>query len=80
MDSIRALHRFGSHDVMPDRTLVLVLDDGAERARMRDSSGADRIGGRAGDYHRAVEAAFRDIAASEPERVRLIDAAGSPAR
>ena len=55
-----------------------MLDDGGERARARDSDGSDRIGGRPDDYHRKVEAAFRIIAAEEPERVRLIDASGTP--
>ena len=62
---------------IPDRTLVLTLDDGTERARARDAEGSDRIGGRPDDYHRKVAAAFRIIAAEEPERVRLIDASGT---
>ena len=61
----------------PDRTLVLALDEGAERARARDTEGSDRIGGRPEDYHRKVSAAFQLIAAEEPERVKLIDGSGN---
>ena len=74
---IRALHRFGSSDFLPDRTLVLELAAGAERARARDGAEGDRIGSRSADYHTAVAQAFREIASHEPERVRLIDASGT---
>jgi dTMP kinase len=78
LDAVRALHNLGSEGFVPDRTLVLMLDDGADRAQARDVAGSDRIGGRSADYHRKVDEAFRVIAAEEPERVRLVDASGSP--
>ena len=61
----------------PDRTLILVHREGGQRARARDTEGSDRIGGRADDYHRRVEAAFHIIAAEEPDRVKLVDASGT---
>jgi dTMP kinase len=57
---------------------VLILNEGAERARARDTDGSDRIGGRSAEYHHKVETAFRLIAAEEPDRVRLVDASGTP--
>ena len=72
----RPRHRSGVD--FPDRSLVLTLDEGGERARARDADGSDRIGGRPDDYHRKVAAAFHIIAAEEPERVRLVDASGTP--
>jgi dTMP kinase len=78
LEAIRTLHRFASHEVMPDRTLILDLDLGAERARLRDEGRSDRIGGRDLAYHASVLDAFRAIAAQEPDRVRLVDAFGSP--
>ena len=80
IEAVRAINAFGIGDDFPDRTLVLVLSEGAERARARDTDGSDRIGGRPDDYHRKVEAAFHIIAAEEPERVRLVDASGTPHR
>jgi dTMP kinase len=78
IESVRAINAFGIGDHFPDRTLVLIADEGAERARSRDGGAGDRIGGRPDDYHRKVEAAFRIIAGEEPERVRLVDASGTP--
>jgi dTMP kinase len=77
IEAVRAINAFGIGETFPDRTLILTLEEGAERARARDSDGSDRIGGRPDDYHRKVEAAFHIIAAEEPDRVRLVDASGS---
>ncbi|MFL6752567.1 MAG: dTMP kinase [Sphingomicrobium sp.] len=79
IEAVRAINAFAIGDGFPDRTLVLALEEGGERARARDSEGSDRIGGRSGDYHRKVDLAFRLIAAEEPGRVRLVDASGTPA-
>ena len=78
IEAVRAINAFGIGDHFPDRTLVLTLAEGSERARARDSDGSDRIGGRPDDYHRKVEAAFHIIGAEEPERVKLVDASGTP--
>lgn len=77
IEAVRAINAFGIGEWFPDRTLVLTLDEGAERARARDAQGSDRIGGRPNDYHRKVGAAFHIIAAEEPDRVRLVDASGT---
>ena len=78
IEAVRAINAAAARDCMPDRTLVLRLADGADRARTRDAGGSDRIGGRGNDYHADVDRAFETIAAQEPERMRLIDAAGTP--
>ncbi len=77
--AILALHGFGSRGLLPDRTLVLDLPDGAGHARSleRDGGAADRFGARGPDFHAAVAAQFRRIAVAEPDRVRLVDASGS---
>ena len=77
VEGIRELHRFATGGFLPDRTLVLSLAEGHERAKARDRDTVDRIGGRPGDYHQRVELAFRTLAAEEPKRVRLVDASGS---
>jgi dTMP kinase len=75
---ILTLHRFGSQGLLPDRTLVLTLPEAesAARAAHRDGGEADRIGARDGAFHARVSAAFARYAAREPDRFRLIDAAG----
>lgn len=79
IDAVRDLHRFGSLDFLPDRTLVLQLPEAeaGARARVRDGHAGDRIGSRPPSYHAAVEAGFRSMAQREPQRVRLIDATGT---
>ena len=78
IETARTINAFGVDGCYPDRTLILLLDEGGERARERDDGASDRIGGRADHYHAKVESAFRIIAAEEPERVQLIDASGPP--
>ena len=78
IEAVRSINAFGIADTFPDRTLVLTLDEGTERARARDGQDSDRIGGRPDEYHHKVETAFHIIAAEEPERVKLVDASGTP--
>jgi dTMP kinase len=78
IETVRAINAFGIGETFPDRTLILLLDDGQDRALQRDRDEPDRIGGRSREYHHRVETAFRLIAAEEAQRVRLIDASGSP--
>lgn len=78
IEAVRAINAFGIGEWFPDRTLVLALAEGGARARARDNEVSDRIGGRPEGYHQKVDLAFRLIAAEESDRVRLIDASGSP--
>ncbi len=75
-DDLLALHRFGSHGLLPDRTFLLTLgaDEAARRLAVRDADGADRMGSKPADYQARLAARFAEIAAAEPERWRLIDA------
>lgn len=78
IETVRSINAFGIGETFPDRTLILLLEEGRDRALERDRDAPDRIGGRSRDYHHKVETAFRLIAAEEPQRVRLIDASGTP--
>jgi dTMP kinase len=78
IEAVRAINAFGIGELFPDRTLVLALAEGGARARARDNDSSDRIGGRAEGYHQKVDLAFRQIAAEEPDRVRMVDASGEP--
>jgi dTMP kinase len=81
IEAVRDLHRFGSQDYLPDRTLVLQLDEAEARARARNRDGhaGDRIGSRPPSYHAAVDAGFRTMAQREPGRVKLVEANGPAA-
>ena len=76
---ILALHRVGSGGLLPDRTLLLDLsvEEGARRAEARSAT-ADRMGAKDPEYYLRVADRFRDMAAEDPDRFRVIDAAGSP--
>lgn len=78
IEAVRAINAFGMEQWFPDRTLVLALAEGGARARARDNEASDRIGGRPENYHQKVDLAFRQIANEEPDRVRIIDASGTP--
>ena len=78
--AVLALHAFGSRGLLPDRTLVLEVpvEIGAARAAARDGAAADRFAARGRVFHESVADAFRRFADAEPERIRLIDASGTP--
>jgi len=80
IEAVRALHRIGSRGLLPDRTLLLELpaEAVAERLRVRDAEGSDRIGGRGGGFHGRVARAFEQLAEEEPERFRRVQAGGGP--
>jgi dTMP kinase len=78
VDAVRAINRLAIGDILPDRSLILLSEQGAQRASDRDNGASDAIGGRPVHYHGEVDAAFRALAADEPGRVRLIDGSGSP--
>lgn len=77
---IMALHNVGSQGLLPDRTLVLTLDqaEAATRADTRDGGKADRFALQNTQYHQDVASAFEAMAAASPERFRLVSAAGQP--
>lgn len=78
--AILALHAFGSDALRPDRVILLEADEAALAARLaaRDGAASDAIGGRSATYHRAVAAAFRDLAERDPQGFVRIDAVGEP--
>ena len=78
MQAIMRLHHIGSDNLLPDRTLLLDLPmfDAAFREASRDGNQLDRFGRKSGAYHDGVAAAFRELAAADPERFRVVDADG----
>lgn len=75
---IRGLERLTVSDTMPDLTLVLDLpaETGLARAAQRRAGAkADRFETETFAFHANLRQAFRAVAAAEPERCVLIDAA-----
>lgn len=78
--AILGLHEFGSSGMRPDLVVFLEGDEASLAARLaaRDGNTSDAIGGRPAPYHRAVAAAFRALAESDPHSFARIDAIGDP--
>ena len=80
-EAIRALHRIGSDDFLPDRTLLLDMPvfDAAFRQVAAGIDHSDRFEKREAAFHDRVAASFRAIAAEEPGRIRVVNAEGAEA-
>ncbi len=78
---LRALERVTVGDTRPDLTLILDLppEIGLERAAQRRGAGraSDRFEGEGLAFHEALRKAYLAIAAAEPERCVVVDAAQS---
>ena len=78
IDAVRAINAFAIPDCLPDRTILLWLVAGGERARARDGEASDRIGGRDEEYHASVVTGFLGLLSDDPDRIRIVDASGTP--
>jgi dTMP kinase len=76
---IATLNAFATGGLAPDRTLLLTLDPAlaAARARARGEI-PDRLELSGEAFFARVHATYAQLAAAEPERIRVIDAAGNP--
>ena len=76
---IAALEQWACAGVKPDLTLLLDLPVATGRARAAGRGDADRIEVEADSFFERVRATYRQRAAAEPDRFRMIDASQSPA-
>lgn len=77
--AVRELNAWAVGDVVPETTFYLRLSQ-EERIRRARESGAplDRIEKVGDDFMRRVEEGFEEIARSEPDRIKVLDASLSP--
>jgi len=79
--AVRELNAFGTGGLVPDRTLLLRIDPAAGRARIGGRGEAqDRIESEREAFWIACARAYDELAAAEPERWAVIDAAQPPER
>jgi len=79
IDEVRAINLFGTGGLAPDRTLLLRVDPAVGRSRQAGRGQApDRLEREADDFFATIATAYDEIAAAEPERVRVLDAALAP--
>jgi dTMP kinase len=67
------VNRFATGGLLPD--LVVLLDLDPASGLRRQAGKPDRIEGQDLDFHRRVRQAFRDLAAADPGRFAVVDAA-----
>jgi dTMP kinase len=77
VEEIRALNAFGTGGLVPDRTLFLRIDPAAGLGRIAGRP-ADRLEQSGDAFFAAVAAAYDELAAAEPERIVVLDAAQPP--
>jgi dTMP kinase len=81
VEAVRELNRFGTGGLGPDRTLLLRVDPALALARMGGrGEAADRLEREAAGFWARVAGAYDELAAAEPERIAVIDAAQPPER
>jgi dTMP kinase len=77
VEAVRAINEFAIGGLTPDRTVLLRvdLDTGRERQGTRGAE-PDRLEREDSAFFEAVARAYEDLAAGDPERVRVVDASG----
>jgi dTMP kinase len=79
LEPVRAINAFGTGNLTPDRTLLLTLDPAIGRVRSRDRAAPlDRLEREHDEFFATIADAYAALAASDPERIRTIDAAQDP--
>jgi dTMP kinase len=79
VEEVRAINLFATGLLVPDRTLLLRISPAAGRARQRERAlEPDRLEREDERFFALVAGAYDELARSEPERIRVIDAAQAP--
>jgi dTMP kinase len=77
VEEIRAINTFATGGLKPDRTLLLRIDPERGLSRIANRP-PDRLEREDVAFFAAIAAAYDALAASEPDRIVIIDAAQSP--
>ena len=80
LEAVRAINDFGTGGLIPDRTLLLVLSPELAQARSRTrGQPVDRLELEEQEFFDRTTEGYLQLAAADPQRIRRIDASGSPA-
>ncbi|MDR2322778.1 dTMP kinase [Microbacterium sp. NPDC089698] len=78
-DEVRGLSLWGAEGALPDLTVLLDLDPVLARRRLDSAEKPfDRLEAEREEFHRRVRESFLALAAAEPERFLVVDAAQDP--
>jgi len=75
LEMLRSVMQFATHGLRADLTVLLDVD--AAVARERLGSEIDRIEGAGAEFHQRVRDGYLELAAAEPDRWVVVDAAGT---
>jgi dTMP kinase len=76
-EQVRAVNRFATGDLQPDRTLLLRVEPALGRVRQDGRGEApDRLEREHDDFFARIATAYDALAAAEPQRIRVLDASG----
>jgi dTMP kinase len=79
IDSVRGINEFAIRTAWPDRTLLLVIDSGLGRSRSQSRAGSpDRLEREQNEFFDRTAAAYLELAAEDPGRIRKVDATRPP--
>ena len=79
IDEIAKLNAFATGGLAPDRTLLLQIDPSTARSRQQSRMVApDRLEQEDRTFFETIAAAYDDVAAGDPQRIRVIDADDTP--
>ncbi len=81
LETIRLMNAFATEDLKPDLTFLLDVPPDVAQARRAGreaatATAADRIESAGDAFHARLRAGFLEMAAAEPDRIKIIDAAG----
>lgn len=81
MQDVAGINRFATGGLVPDRTLLLAVSPELGRARTRSRSAvADRLEREHEEFFVRVATGYEELAASDPQRIRSLDANQPPDR
>ena len=80
---VRAINLFATHNLEPDRTLLLRVSPAVGRARLEgralaEGAAGDRLEDEGEAFFAAIADAYEELALLEPERIRTLDASQPP--
>ncbi|MBV9311488.1 MAG: dTMP kinase [Solirubrobacterales bacterium] len=77
--AIKAINDFATGELVPDRTLLLAVDPEIGKARITGRpEPPDRLEQEEHGFHARTASAYRELAAADPSRIRVIEAGVDP--
>jgi dTMP kinase len=78
VDEVSWLSTWATGGLVPDLVVLLDIDPGVGLARVADRGQPDRLESEQAEFHERVRYAFLDLAAKDPKRYLVVDAARAP--